>query len=171
MNTYPRVAAIAAAAIIADQLTKLAATNLSSAGPVEPEAWGAAVFSIVPVPNDGVTGGLAVPRPDLLPAVTVVALVVLLGVSRRVTAGSTIGAALALAGAAGNLLDRLRVGHVIDFLSVNIGPAQVVLNLADVALFIGLPMLVLAARTVDGDASSTGMGRSADSRVPAAGGS
>jgi len=76
-----------------------------------------------------------------------------------------------LAGAAGNLLDRLRVGHVIDFLSVNIGPAQVVLNLADVALFIGLPMLVLAARTVDGDASSTGMGRSADSRVPAAGGS
>jgi signal peptidase II len=46
--------------------------------------------------------------------------------------------ALQLGGAAGNLLDRLRLGHVTDFLDVGIWP---VFNLADSSIVIGLLML------------------------------
>ncbi len=136
------------------QLSKLAASSLAPSGPSDTPTWSAGILSIVPVGNGGVIGGIGVQRPDLLPALVVLALMLLLALSRRLTAGSTLGAALALAGATGNLIDRVRVGYVIDFLAVDLGPAQVILNLADVALFVGLPLLVLAARRVDGDRPS-----------------
>jgi len=94
---------------------------------------------------------------DLLPlaALTIVTLLIVL--SRRLIAGSPLGASLALATAIGNLTDRVRVGHVIDFISVDFGSAQVILNIAEVALFVGLPLLVLAARRVDVNASPSRM--------------
>ena len=47
---------------------------------------------------------------------------------------------LQLGGAAGNLIDRLRLGYVVDFISIGNLP---VLNLADLSLIIGIAMLVL----------------------------
>ncbi|MBA3800818.1 MAG: signal peptidase II [Geodermatophilaceae bacterium] len=154
MRTSPRVVLVGLTVLGGDQLSKLAATSLAPSGSSDTPTWSAGILSIVPVGTGGVIGDIGVERPDLVPALAVLALMLLLALSRRLTAGSTLGAALALAGATGNLIDRVRVGYVIDFLAVDLGPAQVILNLADVALFIGLPLLVLAARSADGHASS-----------------
>ena len=157
MRTSPRVVLVGLTVLGGDQLSKLAATSLAPSGSSDTPTWSAGILSIVPVGTGGVIGDIGVERPDLVPALAVLAvlaLMLLFALSRRLTAGSTLGAALALAGATGNLIDRVRVGYVIDFLAVDLGPAQVILNLADVALFIGLPLLVLAARSADGHASS-----------------
>ena len=51
---------------------------------------------------------------------------------------------LILAGAIGNLIDRIRVGYVVDFIELYYGgwrfPA---FNVADMAIFLGAVMLVL----------------------------
>jgi signal peptidase II len=47
---------------------------------------------------------------------------------------------LQLGGALGNLVDRLRLGHVVDFLDVHVWP---VFNLADSAIVCGVALLVL----------------------------
>ena len=49
-----------------------------------------------------------------------------------------IGCALTLGGAAGNLLDRLRLGHVTDFLDLRVWP---VFNIADSAITIGVILI------------------------------
>jgi len=57
---------------------------------------------------------------------------------------AAIGFALILGGAIGNLIDRLRLGHVVDFLLLHIGTWTLfVFNLADAALTLG-PVLLLA---------------------------
>ena len=51
---------------------------------------------------------------------------------------------LILAGAIGNLIDRIRVGHVIDFIEFYYGGWQFpAFNVADMAIFLGAVMLVL----------------------------
>lgn len=55
--------------------------------------------------------------------------------------------ALPLGGAIGNLLDRVRLGHVVDFLAVYAGPHRQwqfpVFNVADSAICIGVGLLAL----------------------------
>ncbi len=51
------------------------------------------------------------------------------------------GVALVLAGALGNLIDRVRLGFVVDFLKVPYWP---VFNVADVAIVVGLGLLVFS---------------------------
>lgn len=48
--------------------------------------------------------------------------------------------ALILGGAAGNLIDRLRWGHVVDFIDLRVWP---VFNLGDSAITIGVALLLL----------------------------
>ncbi len=57
----------------------------------------------------------------------------------------TLGAcALLLAGIAGNLTDRLRLGHVVDFIEVHLGSFQwPTFNVADAAICVGAAMLAL----------------------------
>ncbi len=61
------------------------------------------------------------------------------------------GVSLALAGVVGNLIDRIRVGHVIDFIDIIIWP---VFNIADMAIVGGVALLfwevLLDARRVKG---------------------
>ena len=51
------------------------------------------------------------------------------------------GAALLLGGAVGNLIDRIRVGRVIDFLDFRVWP---VFNLADIGICVGVACLIYA---------------------------
>jgi signal peptidase II len=57
----------------------------------------------------------------------------------------TLGAcALLLAGIAGNLTDRVRLGHVVDFIEVHLGSFQwPTFNVADSAICVGAAMLAL----------------------------
>lgn len=52
--------------------------------------------------------------------------------------------ALILAGALGNVIDRLRIGHVVDFIAAHWGPAYFpAFNVADSAITIGAAILLL----------------------------
>ena len=58
----------------------------------------------------------------------------------------TIGLGLLLGGAVGNLIDRVRFGHVIDFVDMGIGDTRwYAWNISDAAVFIGIVMLFAAA--------------------------
>ena len=60
---------------------------------------------------------------------------------------TTLGCGLILGGAAGNLLDRLTAGDVIDFLDLELWPLREwpVFNAADIAIVLGVAVLLLAA--------------------------
>ena len=51
-----------------------------------------------------------------------------------------LGLVLQLAGAVGNLVDRIRLGHVIDFINLSFWPP--VFNVADVAIAVGIIVFV-----------------------------
>lgn len=56
-----------------------------------------------------------------------------------------------LAGTLGNLVDRLRLGYVVDFISVGIGDLRwPAFNIADPSVVVGIAILVLYLTFVDG---------------------
>jgi signal peptidase II len=59
----------------------------------------------------------------------------------------TIGLALVLGGALGNILDRIRFGYVVDFLDLHFGTVRpfLVFNVADAAITIGVLLLLVRA--------------------------
>jgi len=76
-----------------------------------------------------------------LAAISVVTGIALRTGTRRATA-LTLG--LILGGAVGNLVDRLRLGEVIDFINVGIGPHRwPVFNVADSAVTVGVVFLAI----------------------------
>lgn len=61
---------------------------------------------------------------------------------------SLVGATLFLAGGASNWIDRILHGSVVDFLNLGIGPLRTgIFNVADVAIMVGLLVLVLGTHT------------------------
>jgi signal peptidase II len=68
--------------------------------------------------------------------------------------------ALILGGAIGNLIDRIRLGYVIDFIDLHVWP---VFNVGDSAITIGVVLLLLHNLTGSGrGARGAGRGSSAD---------
>lgn len=64
--------------------------------------------------------------------------------------------ALVLAGAAGNMIDRLRLGYVVDFIHFKVGTFDFpVFNLADSCVVIGAGLLLLASLGSSGQEGST----------------
>ena len=58
----------------------------------------------------------------------------------------TVGLGLLLGGAVGNLIDRVRFGHVVDFVDMGIGDSRwYTWNISDAAVFIGILLLLGAA--------------------------
>ena len=64
---------------------------------------------------------------------------------KRVWDGAALG--LVLGGACGNIVDRVRVGHVVDYADLHFGDWHpfLVFNLADAAISIGVAILVIRA--------------------------
>ena len=83
----------------------------------------------------------------LFSAISVAASVVIVVLLRRTAPGDRlngIGLSLVLGGAVGNLIDRLWLGHVVDFLDVYYGAAHwPAFNVADSAITVGAALLVL----------------------------
>jgi len=95
------------------------------------------------VHNRGVAFGLLDGVSVLVPAVVTLTLLLLLFYNKaRWIRRPMTQAAFALlgGGAASNLLDRIRVGAVVDFIDVHIWP---IFNLADAAVSVGALLLVL----------------------------
>ena len=136
--------AIIAGVTLLDQITKLIADALI---PLGAQIQLLPILSLYRVNNTGIalsflTDSGAVPIVLML-AVTIVVLVMW---QRAADGGrlAALGFALIVGGAAGNLIDRLRLGHVVDFLFLHFGQRPLfVFNLADAALTIGPALLVV----------------------------
>jgi signal peptidase II len=134
-----------------DQVTKaIARNNLSTAQPIYLMGD---LFRFQYMENTGAFLGLGAELPD---AVRFWALIVFVGIvligmlgfvwtSQEMSLMGIIGALLIIGGGFGNLLDRLlRDGAVVDFMNIGIGKVRTgVFNLADLAIMIGLGMMLV----------------------------
>jgi signal peptidase II len=131
----------AAAVVVVDQAIKALVVHLLPAGASVAVIQG--VVGLTHVQNHGVAFGLL---PGLPPVVTVLAaltLFVMLFYNRGRHAGSrteAAGLALMAGGAVGNLLDRARLGFVVDYVDLYVWP---VFNIADVAIVVGAGAIAL----------------------------
>lgn len=143
---------LASGALLLDQVSKdLAVTLLNGEAPVM-----AGPFALTYARNPGAAlgsfGGL--PEALRLPVVLSLSLVALLvvlpfiAIQTHAGPGRAAGVSLVLSGALGNLLDRVRHGFVIDFITLNpaITSRFPVFNLADVAVISGALLLLLFMR-------------------------
>ncbi len=139
---------VAAAAIVADQLTKqLVGRTLAVGESVELVG----PFSIHHVENSGIAFGLFASRTSFVIAITAIAvglMVWFFARSGRRHPVLPVGLGLVLGGSIANLVDRVRLGRVTDFLDLDAWPA---FNLADMFIVVGVAVLfgtlVLADRS------------------------
>lgn len=140
----------ALAVILLDQATKLAV--IATLRLYDSVAVIPGFFNLVHVRNRGIAFGLlsqlsAVWSTVLLSATTAAAVILLVLWFGRLGAGDTrtaFGLSLIIGGAVGNLIDRLRLGEVVDFLDFYVGsfhwPA---FNVADSAVTVGTFWILL----------------------------
>jgi signal peptidase II len=84
-------------------------------------------------------------RTTILATATSLVLVgtILMAFKVRWAAAPLLGLALIFSGGASNLADRLLHGHVIDFMSVGLGPLRTgIFNIADMAIMLGVVVMV-----------------------------
>lgn len=132
------LAAVVAAAIVADQLTKHVVGRTLDVGD-SVEVLGP--FSIHHVENSGIAFGLFASRTTIVIAVTAAAVALMVWFFARsgrrhpllpVALGFVLGGSIA------NLVDRIRLGHVTDFLDMTAWPA---FNLADTFIVVGVALI------------------------------
>ncbi len=133
-----------------DQVTKQLVASRLSVGESVPIVSGLVHFTLVR--NSGMAFGLlsaaAIPyKPMLVTALSVTALAAVAIYSLTSSASerlSQLGLAMILGGAAGNIVDRLRLGYVVDFVDVFYqGSHWPAFNLADTAICAGVGLLLL----------------------------
>jgi signal peptidase II len=143
---WAALGAIAGAAIVADQLTKhIVASklwldeNVKVLGP----------FSIHHVQNSGIAFGLFAQATGLVIVLTLVAIGWMIVYFSRSGARHPllpVAVGLLIGGSVSNLADRIRLGHVTDFLDLRYWPA---FNLADSFIVIGVAILLGALVSAD----------------------
>jgi signal peptidase II len=130
--------------VLVDQLTKhLVASNLGRYDSWAPIAALSGWLDIHHVTNTGAAFGLFQRGSAALAIVSILVCLAILYYCRHLEDGQwlvRVSLGLQLGGAAGNLIDRLRLGHVTDFIDVRALP---VFNVADVAIVGGVMLLVL----------------------------
>lgn len=142
------VLVIAAAVVLLDQATKILVRATIESGDYIGLVPG---FGLARVRNEGIAFGLFPGRPELVAALTVVALTAI-GVAVARTAGRSlavaIGGGMLIGGSLGNLIDRVARGGVTDFLDPVAWPA---FNVADVGIVCGVALIVLGLTFFDGE--------------------
>jgi signal peptidase II len=141
---------VAVAALFADQLTKAIVTNRLELGD---EVHVAGPFSIHHVTNSGIAFGLfasATPIVILLTAVAVTWMLYFFARSGSRHPVLPVALGLVIGGSVSNLVDRVRLGHVTDFIDLKYWPA---FNLADSFIVVGVAALLLALVAADRNAA------------------
>jgi signal peptidase II len=149
---------LAGGVVVLDQLTKvwvdggfaIASRAIPAGRPGGPTELLGDLVRIAKTYNDGAIFGLF---EAVAPVMAVLSMVVIAGITWfewRHGAGAgrlvTLGLGLLLGGAIGNLIDRLRIGQVIDFVDMGLGSFRwYAWNIADAAIFLGLVTLFAAA--------------------------
>jgi signal peptidase II len=141
-------AVLAASIVVADQLTKAWVAASVSFGTLRPVVGD--YVRIWPVRNTGAIFGLFGNQAVLFAALSigVVAIIVWFHGRSVETNGwfATLALGLLLGGALGNLVDRLRLGYVLDFVDMGVGDLRFyTYNVADAAISTALVLLILMA--------------------------
>ena len=141
----------ALAIVLLDQISKMVVVHSLRLHESVPVLTG--FFNLVHTRNRGMAFGL-MNRPDInfgsyfLMAASLVAIVLLLVWFFKLGDGDkriTLGLSLILGGAVGNLIDRIRLREVIDFLDFYIGPYHwPVFNVADSAITVGTFLVAIS---------------------------
>jgi signal peptidase II len=137
---------VAGAAVIADQLTKWV---VSSTLGFDDTVGVAGPFSIQHVRNSGIAFGLFASRTSaviLVTAVAVGAMVAFFARSAQRHPLLPVALGFVLGGSVSNLVDRIRLGYVTDFLHLRYWPA---FNLADSFIVVGVALLFLSFVAAD----------------------
>jgi signal peptidase II len=143
---WAALGAIAAAALAADQLTKEIVSSALSLGE---EVHILGPFSLHHVQNSGIAFGLFARSTTWVIVLTAIAVGwMLLFFARSGQRHPVLPIALGfvLGGSLANLLDRVRLGHVTDFLDLRRWPA---FNLADTFIVVGVAILFAALALAD----------------------
>lgn len=134
--------------VLADQVTKLAIVARFQRGE-EIDVLGH-VLRVGHARNSGAVFGIMRGAGNYFAVFSFVAaaiVVVIMYLARKASPPVRIGLGLVLGGAVGNLIDRLRYGAVVDF--IDIGATDAIrwpsFNVADLAITIGVVMLILAS--------------------------
>jgi signal peptidase II len=138
--------AVALAGVGADQLTKAIVTSRLD---LNDEVQVVGPFSIHHVTNSGIAFGLfasATPIVILLTSVAVAWMLYFFARSGSRHPVLPVALGLVIGGSVSNLVDRVRLGHVTDFLDFRYWPA---FNLADTFIVVGVAALLLALVATD----------------------
>jgi signal peptidase II len=138
--------AVVAAAVGADQLTKHVVANELG---LDESVHVVGPFSIHHVQNSGIAFGLFASATSVVTALTAIAVVWMLWFFGRSGARHPVLPAalgLLIGGSVSNLVDRVRLGYVTDFLDFKWWPA---FNLADSFIVIGVATLLVALVAAD----------------------
>ena len=140
---------VAVLVIAIDQLSKyLVAIALPVGGVWSPLPGENPVVQIAHATNTGVTFGLFKDLGLISVGIAVAVTGVIIIYSRKLRNDqklTCVSLGLMLGGAIGNAIDRIRLGHVIDFLDVGIGATRwYTSNVADIAIVSGVILLGLA---------------------------
>ncbi len=150
---WAELAVVAVAAAAADQLTKWIVSSQLALGDAV-DIIGP--FSIHHVRNTGIAFGLFADATSIviiLTACAIGALVVFFARSARRHPLLPVAVGLVLGGSVSNLVDRLRLGHVTDFLDLDYWPA---FNLADTFIVVGVGLLFLSFVAADRTSAAVG---------------
>ena len=142
---------IALIVLLLDQLAKWAVTDIVQLPDRGQIRW-LPFFQLNWVPNHGVsmgflTAGSELQRWLLVGLTAAIGIFVLAWLWRERRRDDTIALGLVLGGALGNILDRVRLGYVVDFLDLHFGEWRpfLVFNLGDAAITIGILLLLVRA--------------------------
>jgi signal peptidase II len=142
---------IALAVFIVDQLVKYWIVHIVE---LQQHGWVevAPFLTLTWVANVGVSMGLLPASGDamrwlLVAGTGAIAALVAVWIARERQRGDVIALGLVLGGAAGNIIDRIRLGYVVDFVHVAYGwfDFKYVFNVADAAISVGVVLLLLRA--------------------------
>jgi len=148
MSSAWRWFALSAAIVVADQVAKWVVLGYFAGR--EPREAVTGFFNLVLVCNKGAAFSFLADAPGwqtpllvafALAAAAIVSVLIVRNPARGLLC---LGLALILGGAVGNLIDRLRFGHVVDFLDFHaLGWHWPAFNVADSAISVGAVLLIL----------------------------
>ena len=130
--------------IITDRITKIFFSHVLAAGETLPVIQN--VFHVTLVKNTGIAFGLFKDQGIVFIIIPVIAIILLIfnifyyRNNKELSRTYLFGFSLILGGAVGNLIDRISLGYVIDFLDFRIWP---VFNMADSAITVGAVIIAI----------------------------
>src|SRR5947209_5150677 len=143
VTTFPFLVALPSLVIMVDQLVKALVTEKLKSGRVVELLGG--LVRLDYTSNTGAAFGFFRSGSIVFAVIAGVVSVAIIGYYRKAAESPVVvrtALGLILGGAVGNLIDRVRLGYVVDFIDVRVWP---VFNLADSAIVLGVTLLLAHA--------------------------